>query len=184
MIWGIDYLGWNASWVNGYRGTSETMLALDRGEIDMTSTGNMFQIKDRLDRGELKASPRPARWRTGHRGPRRSSAMFRCSRTRCGARSRIRLPRRHSSLDSAQSGRQVAGAAGGTPDDILDRLSQRRSRSSRPSGSSWRRGEDQRRLRADVVARRRERSRHTGGRGPEVVDYTKVLMRKQGIHVQ
>lgn len=53
-LWGIEYLGWNASWVTGYRGTNEVMLAFDRGEVDMTSTGNIFQIKQRLDSGELK----------------------------------------------------------------------------------------------------------------------------------
>ena len=29
-MWGIEYLGWNARWVTGYRGSSELMLALDR----------------------------------------------------------------------------------------------------------------------------------------------------------
>jgi hypothetical protein len=53
-LWGVEYLGWNASWVTGYRGTNEVMLAFDRGEIDMTSTANIFQIKRRLDSGELK----------------------------------------------------------------------------------------------------------------------------------
>jgi putative tricarboxylic transport membrane protein len=43
-VWGIEYLGWNASWVTGYPGTNQLMLALERGEVDMTSTGNIFQI--------------------------------------------------------------------------------------------------------------------------------------------
>ncbi len=54
ILWSIEYLGWNGAWVGGYRGTNETMFALDRGEIDMTATGNIFQIQDRLDRGVLK----------------------------------------------------------------------------------------------------------------------------------
>jgi tripartite-type tricarboxylate transporter receptor subunit TctC len=53
-LWCIEYLGWNATWIVGYHGTNEVMLALDRGEIDMTSTGNLFQIKDRLSNGQLK----------------------------------------------------------------------------------------------------------------------------------
>jgi hypothetical protein len=53
-LWSIEYLNWNAKWIVGYHGTNEVMLALDRGEIDMTSTGNLFQIKDRLDNGQLK----------------------------------------------------------------------------------------------------------------------------------
>src|SRR4051812_45098329 len=43
--WGIDVLGWNAKWVVGYRGTNELTLALERGEIDMTSTANLFLIQ-------------------------------------------------------------------------------------------------------------------------------------------
>jgi len=54
VIWCIAYLGWNAGWVAGYRGTNETMFAFDRGEVDMTSTGNIFDIKERLDSGRLK----------------------------------------------------------------------------------------------------------------------------------
>jgi hypothetical protein len=54
VLWCIELLGWNGAWVNGYRGTSETMFALDRGEIDMTSTGNIFQIQDRLASGQIK----------------------------------------------------------------------------------------------------------------------------------
>jgi hypothetical protein len=53
-IWCIEYLGWNARWVAGYHSTNESMLAFDRGEIDMTSTGNIFQMKDRLNSGYLK----------------------------------------------------------------------------------------------------------------------------------
>ncbi len=53
-LWCIEYLGWNAAWVTGYHGTNETMLAFDRGEIDITSTGNIFQIQDRLNSGKLK----------------------------------------------------------------------------------------------------------------------------------
>jgi hypothetical protein len=53
-LWCIEYLGWNAAWVTGYHGTNEVMLALDRGEVDMTSTGNIFQIQQRVNSGQLK----------------------------------------------------------------------------------------------------------------------------------
>ena len=52
--WGIALLDWNAKWVVGYPGTNELMLALDRGEIDMTATGNLFQIRKLLDTGKYK----------------------------------------------------------------------------------------------------------------------------------
>jgi len=49
--WGIEFLGWNAKWVLGYRGTNELMIALDRGEIDLTSTANLFQIQKIMGSG-------------------------------------------------------------------------------------------------------------------------------------
>jgi tripartite-type tricarboxylate transporter receptor subunit TctC len=52
--WGVELLGWNAKWVIGYRGTSELMLALERGEIDMTATGNLFLIQKLVDTGKFK----------------------------------------------------------------------------------------------------------------------------------
>lgn len=52
--WGIEFLGWNARWVVGYRGTNDLIQALERGEIDMTSTGNMFQIRKMLATGNFK----------------------------------------------------------------------------------------------------------------------------------
>jgi putative tricarboxylic transport membrane protein len=52
--WGNAYLDWNAKWVLGYRGTKDLMLALVRGEIDMTTTGNLFEIQDFLASGKYK----------------------------------------------------------------------------------------------------------------------------------
>jgi hypothetical protein len=52
--WGIELLGWNAKWVIGYRGTNELTLALERGEIDMTATGNIYLIQKLLDTGKFK----------------------------------------------------------------------------------------------------------------------------------
>ena len=52
--WGIEFLGWNAKWVLGYRGTSDLMIALERGEIDMTSTANLFQVHKFLGNGRFK----------------------------------------------------------------------------------------------------------------------------------
>jgi tripartite-type tricarboxylate transporter receptor subunit TctC len=53
-VWGIEHLGWNAKWVVGYRGTSELMLALERGEIDMTSTANLFLVQKLIASGKFK----------------------------------------------------------------------------------------------------------------------------------
>jgi Tripartite tricarboxylate transporter family receptor len=51
--WGVAYLDWNARWVLGYRGTNELMVALDRGEIDMTTTANLFQIQKVMAKGDV-----------------------------------------------------------------------------------------------------------------------------------
>jgi tripartite-type tricarboxylate transporter receptor subunit TctC len=53
-MWGIEYLGWNAKVVVGYRGTSAVMLAMERGEVDMASTGSAFQIKNLIDSGKFR----------------------------------------------------------------------------------------------------------------------------------
>lgn len=51
--WGIEYLGWNAKWVLGYRGTKDLFIALERGEIEMTSTANLAEVKTLLDSGQV-----------------------------------------------------------------------------------------------------------------------------------
>ena len=38
----------------GYSGTNDLILALERGEIDMTGTGNLFEIKELLASGKFK----------------------------------------------------------------------------------------------------------------------------------
>jgi tripartite-type tricarboxylate transporter receptor subunit TctC len=52
--WGIGFLGWNAKWVVGYRGTSALMLALQQGELDMTATSNTFSLQHLIDSGKFK----------------------------------------------------------------------------------------------------------------------------------
>jgi len=65
--WGIEYLGWNARWITGYRGTSELMVALERGEIDMTSTGNLFHVQKLLDTGKFKVLAQTGMLKNGAR---------------------------------------------------------------------------------------------------------------------
>lgn len=54
VAWGIEHLGWNGKWVVGYRGTNDVMIALERGEVNVTSTGNMFQLEKLLQTGKFK----------------------------------------------------------------------------------------------------------------------------------
>ncbi len=52
--WGIEFLDWNAKWVTGYPSTSALNVALQRGEIDMTSTSNLFLIQQLVSDGRFK----------------------------------------------------------------------------------------------------------------------------------
>jgi hypothetical protein len=45
--WGALYLGWNIKWVTGYAGLPDLVLALERGEIEMTSFAR-FYLLDKL----------------------------------------------------------------------------------------------------------------------------------------
>jgi tripartite-type tricarboxylate transporter receptor subunit TctC len=38
-MWGDRYLGWNMKWVTGYPGSNDLLLALERGEIEMSTFG-------------------------------------------------------------------------------------------------------------------------------------------------
>ncbi|MEA2990931.1 MAG: hypothetical protein QOG83_3642 [Alphaproteobacteria bacterium] len=68
--WGIEYLHWNAKWVLGYRGTNDLMIALERGEIDMTTTANLFQIQKFMDSGKFKILTQSGSLQRGHVVPR------------------------------------------------------------------------------------------------------------------
>lgn len=42
VAWGIEFLDWNVKWVPGYSNNSDIGLALERGEIDITSLANAW----------------------------------------------------------------------------------------------------------------------------------------------
>ncbi len=52
--WGKEVLGWNLKWVIGYRGTNDLFLALERGEIDMSATGNLAPVVKLMATGRFK----------------------------------------------------------------------------------------------------------------------------------
>ena len=53
VFWGMEYLNWNAKIVIGYRGTNELSIAMDRGEIDMHTTSNVFLVKKLMQSGRF-----------------------------------------------------------------------------------------------------------------------------------
>jgi len=44
-LWGGEYLGWNAKWVLGYPQTKALVMAVEKGEIDMTSFSEIEDVK-------------------------------------------------------------------------------------------------------------------------------------------
>jgi tripartite-type tricarboxylate transporter receptor subunit TctC len=68
--WGREFLGWNLKWVAGYRGTNELFLALERGEIEMTATGNIAPIAKLLASGKFKILVQTGTRRGGEFSPR------------------------------------------------------------------------------------------------------------------
>jgi tripartite-type tricarboxylate transporter receptor subunit TctC len=63
--WGAEFLGWNVRWVLGYPGTNDLAIALERGEIDMTATGNLFVIQRLTQSGKFKILVQSGTLRTG-----------------------------------------------------------------------------------------------------------------------
>lgn len=68
--WGIAFLNWNAKWVVGYPGTNELLLALERGEIEMASTGNLFHIQKLLGTSQFKILVQSGTLKNGQMVPR------------------------------------------------------------------------------------------------------------------
>lgn len=68
--WGIEYLGWNAKWISGYTGTSSLKLALERGEIGMTSFANQALRPMMLDRSKYRIT-----YQSGTKGATKPAAM-------------------------------------------------------------------------------------------------------------
>jgi hypothetical protein len=60
VILGTEILHWNVKWVFGYAGTTDLRLALARGEIDMTTTSDLEQIRTATATGKFVTF-----WQTG-----------------------------------------------------------------------------------------------------------------------
>jgi tripartite-type tricarboxylate transporter receptor subunit TctC len=53
VLWGVAFLGWNVKWVPAYRDTSELRQAMERGEVDMSTFGNVRDIDNLLKSGKF-----------------------------------------------------------------------------------------------------------------------------------
>lgn len=48
-VWGREYLGWNLRWVVGYPGSADLLMAIERGEIDMTAFPGSYLLDKLTD---------------------------------------------------------------------------------------------------------------------------------------
>ena len=120
-VWGIEYLGWNAKVVVGYRGTSAVMLAMERGEVDMGSTGSAFHIKNLIDSGKFRVVSQSGTLESGHFVGRPDfgdapvfADMMRDKLTDPVARQAFSYWEAINALD------KWVGLAEGTPDDVVE----------------------------------------------------------------
>jgi tripartite-type tricarboxylate transporter receptor subunit TctC len=184
-LWGIEYLGWNAMWVVGYPGTNEVMLALDRGEIDMTSTGNIFQIKDRLDNGKLVLVNQTGSFEDGKIVPRAefgNTPLFTEQ-----MKGKITDPIAQKAFDywvSLNSVDKWLALAPGTPDNVVA-VYRETLRKMLDDKEFMERGMKISDGFEPVSAKDVEFIAKTlAETPPEAIDFTKNLMRKQGIRIQ
>jgi tripartite-type tricarboxylate transporter receptor subunit TctC len=68
--WGIEFLGWNARWIAGYRSTQALNQALHQGEIDMTATSTLLSLKSGVDDGTFRIVLQSGGLQHGKRVPR------------------------------------------------------------------------------------------------------------------
>ena len=54
IMFGQEALGWNAKFVIGYPGTSQLLLAVRRGEVDMIGTSNLTLLMEMFKTGEFR----------------------------------------------------------------------------------------------------------------------------------
>jgi len=64
-LWGAEYLGWNLRWVLGYASTPALTLAINQGEIDMTGTSTILQLKQLLGSGDFVGLAQAGSFRGG-----------------------------------------------------------------------------------------------------------------------
>jgi hypothetical protein len=185
ILWSIEYLGWNGAWVGGYRGTNETMFALDRGEIDMTATANIFQIQDRLNSGLLKILYQTGALKDGRivgRADFGSAPLFPDL-----MKGKVTDPIAHKAFDlwtTLNTGDKWLALAQGTPDAILEAYRDAFGKlAAEPEFLAQ--GEKISEGFTPMSAPDVETVVGTLADTPnEAVDYIKTLMRKQGLRIQ
>lgn len=120
VFWGMEYLGWNVKVVVGYRGTNDQSIAMERGEIDMHSTGNMFLVKKLMDTGQFRILAQSGMLANGTFKPRPDFADVPV----IGNEIKVKITdpiakQAFAYLESFSATDKWLGLRDGTPDDIL-----------------------------------------------------------------
>jgi tripartite-type tricarboxylate transporter receptor subunit TctC len=70
-VWGHLYLGWHLRWVFGYSSANDMLLAVERGEADLTATANINPIKEMIHKDNIMALVQRGRFENGKFLPRK-----------------------------------------------------------------------------------------------------------------
>jgi tripartite-type tricarboxylate transporter receptor subunit TctC len=68
--WGMEFLGWNARWIAGYRSTQSLIQAMQQGEIDMSAFSTLLSLKSGVETGEFRIVIQSGGLNHGKRVPR------------------------------------------------------------------------------------------------------------------
>ena len=69
-VWGHLYLGWNLRWIFGYASANDMLMAIERGEADLTATANINPIKEMIQKDGILALVQRGRYVDGKFRPR------------------------------------------------------------------------------------------------------------------
>lgn len=69
-VWGHLFLGWNLRWIFGYASANDMLMAIERGEADLTATANINPIKEMIQKDGIMALVQRGRYVDGKFRPR------------------------------------------------------------------------------------------------------------------
>lgn len=182
--WGMEFLGWNARWVIGYRGTNDLMLALERGEIEMTATGNINYVNKLMDLGTFSIVSQSGTLENGKlvgRPDFRGAPIFATLMT--GALTSPAVKQAFEYWSSLSSIDKWVAMLEATPQPIVDQYREafvRATRSAEFIAQGRRFSEDFETMKWQDVELL---LRTLGNSSPEAIGYMNQLLRKQGLNV-
>ena len=184
-FWGMEYLGWNTKVVTGYRGTSDVMIALERSEIDMNATGNLYQVKNLIDTGRFRVLVQSGILANGKFGSRPDFSGVPVFANLM--RDKLSDPVAKQAFDYWQSIAALdkwIGLADNTPDDIVAAYRAAFDRIATDPGFL----DESRKISADIAPMNHDDVillvNQLAGANQEVEDFIKAMQRRHGLNVR